>query len=180
MTAEPVQRYPDVDGRTRAARPSPGRAGAPTRTRAAQSSPSSPPARTSPTIPRPRGEAAGLRGPTARRAAPPAPVRAPRAPFVALVAAVVVAGIVGLLVLNTAINSSSLALQHLRDRQDRLDAQEQQLNQELADRESPGSLRAAATRLGLVPAGTTAFIRLPDGKVIGVPQPAPGSRPAGG
>lgn len=107
----------------------------------------------------------------ARRSTPPAPVALPRTPFVLLVLALVAAGIVGLLVLNTAINTSSLTVQRLRGQQSTLDAQEQQLNQELADLKSPGSLQAAATRMGLVPAGRTAFIRLPDGKVIGVPQP---------
>lgn len=108
-----------------------------------------------------------------RPSAPPVPVAAPRAPFVLLVLVLVAAGIVGLLVLNTAINTNSFALQQLRDKQDQLDSQQQEVSQELADRESPGSLRAAAARMGLVPAGRSAYIRLPDGKVIGVPQPAP-------
>ncbi|WP_344319621.1 hypothetical protein, partial [Actinocatenispora thailandica] len=106
-----------------------------------------------------------------RRSAPPAAVALPRTPFVLLVLGLVAAGIVGLLVLNTAINTSSLRVQQLRTQQSALDDQEQQLNQQLADLESPGNLQAAATRMGLVPAGQTAFIRLPDGKVIGVPQP---------
>jgi hypothetical protein len=100
-------------------------------------------------------------------------VALPRAPFVVLVLGLVAAGIVGLLVLNTAINTGSLRVQQLRSQQSTLDDQEQQLNQQLADLESPGNLQAAAIRMGLVPAGQTAFIRLPDGKVIGVPQPVP-------
>jgi hypothetical protein len=106
------------------------------------------------------------------RAAPPVPVRAPRAPFVALVLAVVMAGVVGILVLNTKINENAFRLKDLRDRQSRLDLQEQQLNDDLALAASPNSLAAAARRLGLVPAGSPAFIRLPDGRVLGVPQPA--------
>ncbi len=102
------------------------------------------------------------------------PISLPRAPFLALVAGLVVVGVLGVLVLNTKINESSFRLNDLRATQAALDLQEQQLAQNLADLESPGNLRAAATRLGLVPAGTPAYISLPDGRVVGVPQPASG------
>ncbi|HKT02465.1 MAG TPA: hypothetical protein VJT31_23300 [Rugosimonospora sp.] len=106
------------------------------------------------------------------RAAPPVPVSVPRAPFVALVLVVVVAGVVGILVLNTKINENAFRLSYLQDKQTSLDRQEQQLNQRLASQEAPNNLAAEAAKLGLVPAGTPAFIRLPDGRVLGVPQPA--------
>ncbi|MGH3738017.1 MAG: hypothetical protein ACRDT6_20760 [Micromonosporaceae bacterium] len=124
-------------------------------------------------VPRPRRVEAE-RGRTevdATPVAPPAPVAAPRAPFVMLVLVLVAAGIIGLLVLNTRINENSFQLKALRDRQVALDAREQQLGSALADRQSPGNLAAAAKRLGLVPAGTPAFLQLPDGRVLGVPQP---------
>ena len=108
------------------------------------------------------------------KVAPPAPVVTPRAPFVLLVLTVVVSGVLGILVLNTKINENAFRLHDLQQRQTALDVQEEQLQQELAELESPGSLAAAARRLGLVPAGTPAFIRLPDGRVLGVPQPASG------
>lgn len=164
MTAEPIRRHDDVGYRPTARSASRTRGGTATR-------PARPVADETAPVPSQRRspEPPGAR----RRVAPPAPVAAPRAPFVLLVLAIVAAGIVGLLVLNTAINSGSLTLSRLRSQQTGLDAQEQEYRRELADLESPGSLQAAATRLGLVPAGTTAFIRLPDGKVIGVPQPAP-------
>jgi len=82
--------------------------------------------------------------------------------------------VLGILVLNTKINENAFRLHDLQQRQTALDVQEEQLQQELAELESPGSLAAAARRLGLVPAGTPAFIRLPDGRVLGVPQPASG------
>jgi hypothetical protein len=106
--------------------------------------------------------------------APPAPVALPRASFLVLVLAVVVAGVVGVLVINTKINENAFRLDDLRAHQAALDLQEQQLAQKLAEQESPGNLAAAAQRLGLVPAGTPAFITLPDGRVVGVPQPATG------
>jgi len=128
--------------------------------------------------PRPRRRAPWVRDVTERVAAAvdapaaPLPVSWPRTPFLVLVIALVVAGVVGVLVLNTKINESSFRLGDLRANQAVLDLQEQQLSQRLADLESPGNLRAAATRLGLVPAGTPAFISLPDGRVVGIPQPA--------
>jgi hypothetical protein len=113
------------------------------------------------------------------RVAPPAPVRTPRAPFVMLVLALVSAGVLGILVLNTKINENAFRLNDLHARQTTLDQQEQQLAQDLADQESPNSLAAAARRLGLV-RGTPAYIRLPDGQVLGVPQPASGQQSASG
>jgi hypothetical protein len=106
---------------------------------------------------------------------PPLPIALPRAPFLALMLSLVVVGVAGVLVLNTKINENAFRLDALHGQQANLDLQEQQLKQNLAELEAPGNLRAAATRLGLVPAGTPAFISLPDGRVVGVPQPAAGS-----
>jgi hypothetical protein len=113
----------------------------------------------------------------ALRVAPPAPVSVPRAPFVALVLVVVIAGVLGILVLNTKINENAFTLNHLQDQQNHLDQQEQQLDQHLADLESPNSLRAAALRLGLIDSGTPAYLPLPNGQTVGVPQPAQPSQP---
>jgi hypothetical protein len=119
-------------------------------------------------------EVPGELPPPRLRVAPPAPVATPRAPFILLVLTIVVSGVLGILVLNTKINENAFQLHDLQQQQTALDQQEQQLERELAEKESPGSLAAAARRLGLVPAGTPAFIRLPDGRVLGVPQPASG------
>ena len=104
----------------------------------------------------------------------------PRAPFVALVLVLVASGVLGILVLNTKINENAFRLKDLHDRQSALDLREQQLSDDLALQESPNSLAAAARRLGLVPAGSPAFIKLPDGRVLGVPQPATGQQSASG
>ena len=37
---------------------------------------------------------------------------------------------------------------------------------------SPANLAARAAKLGMVPAGSAAFLRLSDGKVLGVAEPA--------
>ena len=105
------------------------------------------------------------------RAAPPVPVSAPKAPFVALVLVVVVAGVLGILVLNTKINENAFKLAQLQSQRSDLDQQEQQLDQHLATLEAPNSLAAAAHRLGLITSGTPAYLPLPNGQSVGVPQP---------
>jgi hypothetical protein len=111
-------------------------------------------------------------GPERLRVVPPADLPAPRAPFVVLVLVLLVSGLVGLLMLNTLVNENSFRIHDLQKQQAALDLREQQLEREIAQREATPALAAAARRLGLVPAGTPAFIRLSDGKVLGVPTPA--------
>jgi hypothetical protein len=108
------------------------------------------------------------------RVAPPPPVLTPRAPFVLLVLVLVIGGVLGILMLNTKINENAFRLADLHRQQQQLDLQEQQLAQDLAGQSSSGSLEAAARRLGLVPSGKPAYLRLPDGRVFEVPQPATG------
>ncbi|GIJ68633.1 hypothetical protein [Virgisporangium ochraceum] len=105
---------------------------------------------------------------------PPLPVSAPRAPFVALVLSVVVVGVLGILVINTKINEGAFHLHDLKAQQGNLDQHEQRLQREIAEKESPGNLAAAARQLGLVRAESPAFLRLPDGRQLGVPKPASG------
>jgi hypothetical protein len=112
--------------------------------------------------------------------APPTPISAPKAPFVAMVLVVVIVGVVGILVLNTKINENAFRLDALQQRQAKLDRAEAELTKNLADKESPTSLAAAAMRLGMVPATKPAFITLPNGKVLGVPRPATGQPSASG
>jgi hypothetical protein len=108
------------------------------------------------------------------RLAPPVPVSVPRTPFIILVVLVVIAGVWGILVLNTKINENAFKLDDLRTSQNELDLREQELKRYIADKESPGNLAALATLMGQGPADVPAFILLPDGKIIGVPKPAPG------
>jgi hypothetical protein len=117
------------------------------------------------------------RDPIARprlRVAPPAPINAPRAPFIALVVAVVVAGVLGILLINTKTAENSFRIDTLQKQQAKLNSQQQNLENQIAANNSPGSLDAAARRLGLVKADNPAYIRLPDGKVFGVPKPGSG------
>jgi hypothetical protein len=109
------------------------------------------------------------------RVAPPPPVSGPRVPFVALVLLLVVGGVLGILVVNTKIAENSFRLDRLNKHQATLDVRQQSLEQQIANAESPGNLAAQARKLGLVDSGPPAYIRLQDGKVIGVPQPAGGA-----
>lgn len=108
------------------------------------------------------------------RVAPPPPVSVPRAPFAALIVLLVVGGVLGILAVNTKINENAFRLERLQQQQARLDLEKQQLDKQIAEAEAPGNLTANARRLGLVDAGEPGYIRLPDGKTIGVPQPATG------
>jgi hypothetical protein len=108
------------------------------------------------------------------RVAPPPPVSVPRAPFVSLILVLVVGGVLGILLINTKINENSFRLEKLQQQQAKLDVDQQQLKKDIAEAEAPGNLTAAAKRLGMVEAEEPAYIRLPDGRVIGVPQPANG------
>jgi hypothetical protein len=110
------------------------------------------------------------------KVAPPLPVAVPRAPFVALILAVVVGGLLGILMVNTKVNENALRLDRLQKQQTALDLQQEQLNKKIAESEAPGNLAAQARKLGLVESTAPAFI-LPDGRTIGVPQPA-GGEPA--
>ena len=106
--------------------------------------------------------------------APPAPITAPRAPFVAVIIAIVVAGLIGILLINTKTNENAFEISKLQDQKTALDNQQQDLENQIAGYESTGNLDAAARRLGLVKADTPAYIRLPDGLVIGIPKPGTG------
>ncbi|WP_163505540.1 hypothetical protein [Fodinicola acaciae] len=105
-------------------------------------------------------------------APPPAASSAPRTPFVVLILGLVAGGLVALLLLNTSVNENSFRLRVLQKNQKALDIKEQELRQKVNQLQAPGTLAAAARRLGLVPAGQPAFIRLPDGRILGVPTPA--------
>ncbi|WP_319458696.1 hypothetical protein [Micromonospora sp. RTP1Z1] len=109
------------------------------------------------------------------RVAPPPPVSVPRAPFVGLILVLVVGGVLGILLVNTKINENAFRLEKLQQQQAKLNVDQQQLEKEIADQKAPGNLTANARKLGLVESDDPAYIRLPDGKMIGVPHPAEGA-----
>lgn len=102
----------------------------------------------------------------------PARSDAPRAPFVAVVVAVLAAGLLGLLVLNTVLAKDSFALHTLTTEGRALADREQTLSREVESLRSPQALAEAAEALNMVQAGPPAFLRLPDGAILGSALPA--------
>lgn len=102
------------------------------------------------------------------------PVR--RAPFLALVLTLLAGGLLGLLLLNTVVAQQAFALHRLNGDIAALAPTEQQLQRSVADLQAPAALAARARALGMLPATTMLFIRLPDGAILGpAPAPAPAS-----
>jgi hypothetical protein len=82
------------------------------------------------------------------------------------------AGLFGLLMLNTAMAEGSFTLHSLQATSGELADTQDALTQAIDAQRSPANLASRATRLGMVPADSAAFLRLSDGKVLGVAKPA--------
>lgn len=103
------------------------------------------------------------------------PMSARRAPFVLLVAALLAGGLAALLALNTASAAAELRRHDLAATNTDLAADEQQLTADLAARQAPASLAAAAAKLGMVPNTDPGYVtvgRAGRATVQGSPQPA--------
>lgn len=117
----------------------------------------------------------------------PLPVRRPaRTPFVLLVAGLLAAGLLGLLLLNTVLAQDAFVVHDLQKQSALLTDREQALQQDVAAEASPERLAARARALGLVPSENPVFLRLTDGRIVGVPaaakappKPKPTPKPAG-
>lgn len=103
-----------------------------------------------------------------------APLRADvsRVPFVAVLVSLLVAGLLGLLLLNTALAQGSFAMFTLSSDARALADREQTLLREVEALRSPETLSQKATDLGMVQGGQPAFLRLPDGAILGADVPA--------
>jgi hypothetical protein len=115
-------------------------------------------------------------GSTAKKAAQPrlrvvygAPFRPPRMPFVIFVVSLLAAGLVGLLLLNTELQSGTFNITKLSSQADQLRDQQEQLEKQVRTLESPQNLSDRALRMGMVPNPNPVFLRLSDGRVLGVP-----------
>lgn len=98
--------------------------------------------------------------------------KAPRVPFLVLVSLLLVCGIGGLLWFNTSLQQASFTATALEQRAHMLDAKAQALQMDMARLRAPQRLAERARHLGMVPPSNPAFIRLPDGTVLGRPRPA--------
>lgn len=88
--------------------------------------------------------------------------------FAALCMLLLVGGLVSLLMLNTAMAEGSFTLDRLQNTSGELADTQDALTQAIDAQRSPGNLASRATKLGMVPADSAAFLRLSDGKVLGV------------
>lgn len=98
-----------------------------------------------------------------------------RLPLAVLLAIMLVGGLCALLALNTASAAQELKQRSLNDSNAALSDLEQQLMRDLAAKQAPASLAAAAAAQGLVPNPNPAFLRLnADGSVtvLGLPAAA--------
>ncbi|MBW3647074.1 MAG: hypothetical protein KY440_04785 [Actinobacteria bacterium] len=103
----------------------------------------------------------------------------PRATFLVLLVSLLVGGLIGLLMLNTVLARDAFVLDRLKEQGRALADQEQALEREVELLRSPQSLAVRATELGMVQAGPPAFLRLPDGTVLGAPVPGAAVPPGG-
>jgi cell division protein FtsB len=121
----------------------------------------------------PRATAADREARKRHLAPVPPPTRRPaRGPFIAVLTLLLAVGLLMLLALNTALAQGSFVTYELQADNAALAAREQRLLQEVAVAESPQTLEKRAQKLGMVPAANPVFLRLSDGKVLGVPVPA--------
>ncbi|HVM26528.1 MAG TPA: hypothetical protein VM433_02535 [Mycobacteriales bacterium] len=97
---------------------------------------------------------------------------APRAPFVTLVVLLLAGGLLGLLAVNTVLAQDAFRLHALSAEGKALADREQVLEREVETLRTPRNLAARARALGMVPAGSPAFLRLEDGAVLGAEEPA--------
>lgn len=101
-----------------------------------------------------------------------APETAGNGVFLALCVLLLLGGFVGVLVLNTAMAQGSYTMRDLQHRSDELADTQDALRHQIDAVSGPGPLAQRARDLGMVPAETPAFLRLSDGKVLGVAQKA--------
>ncbi|MFI6825798.1 hypothetical protein ACIBG5_01730 [Kribbella sp. NPDC050241] len=99
-----------------------------------------------------------------------APFRPPRMPFVIFVVSLLAAGLIGLLLLNTELQSGTFHVTELNKQADQLRDQQEQLEKQVRTLESPQNLADRALKMGMVPNPNPVFLRLSDGRVLGVPQ----------
>lgn len=125
-----------------------------------------------------RAAASGLaaRGRDARevglRLVGPVRVRARRAPFVVVVLTALAAGLVGLILMSTVMQAQSFRIDELQRDASLLQAQRDQLTNEVERMQSPSGLAERALAEGMVPNANPVFLQLADGKVVGDPEPA--------
>jgi len=108
----------------------------------------------------------------ALRLVAPVTNRARRAPFVVVLLTVIGAGLVGLILLSTVMQAQTFELARLTSQARDLQTQQEALQREVHDLESPENLGPRALAQGMVPSSTPVYLQLPNGTVRGTPKPA--------
>lgn len=117
---------------------------------------------TAPAAPRPR----------LRLVRPPAQART-HVPFVVTCMAILAGALLSALLLNTQLAAGAYETRSMDVRLAELAREKQQLAAQIDGNTSPAQLAAAATALGMQPAGATGWLRLADGTVQGGVEPTP-------
>ncbi|HBJ72673.1 MAG TPA: hypothetical protein DDY88_02925 [Actinobacteria bacterium] len=102
-------------------------------------------------------------------------VKASRGTFALIVGAMLIGGLGAMLVINTQLAQGSFAVSSLKQELGTLTEQAAVLNEEVSAAAAPEALASKARALGMVASRTPVFLSIPDGKVLGRPQPAPGT-----
>ncbi len=97
---------------------------------------------------------------------------ASRGGFVVLCLLVLLLGSLSILLLNTSRAKGVFELRDLQARSDVLTDNEEALAHSISGRAAPGALAQRARSLGMVPNDSAAFLRLSDGRILGVAKPA--------
>ena len=95
--------------------------------------------------------------------------KAAKTPFVIVLVVLLVGGLLGLLLLNTMVAQDSFTLHDLASQSRQLQLREQALASQVETAQAPAALAARATQMGMVPGGAPVFLRLTDGRVLGMP-----------
>ncbi|MGL5865945.1 MAG: hypothetical protein ACRCYX_08750 [Dermatophilaceae bacterium] len=92
--------------------------------------------------------------------------------FFLVCAVLLLGGTIAALVLNTTMATGAYTMRDLQRHSDELADTQDALRQSVQAVSGPGPLARRARELGMVPAGSAAFLRLSDGAVLGVAEPA--------
>ena len=117
-------------------------------------------------------------GRTRRRGAPRPVLTAVPAPapshggMLLVCAGLLLSGLLTLLFLNMSLAEGSFTVHELQRTAGELAETEDALEQSITAVSSPAALASSAGRMGMVPAASPAFLRLEDGAVLGVAEPA--------
>lgn len=125
------------------------------------------------------GREAPAAAPVPQRAAARPRVRS-RTPFVLLLIGLLGGGLVCLLLINTTLAQGSFQITAMQHKNADLAQQEQALQQQITQEQSPASIAARARQLGMRPTGRLRFIDLKTGRIFSQPAHVPGVIPVPG